>query len=79
MPHETQPTVLPSYAYTDQLSRYVRTPILDKNIQEYLTGEGVNFATVEDACNAMLKISSDTTLNGMLKRTIDPNLYVINI
>ena len=48
--------------------RYTRTPILDKGIQDYLDGEGVGFATVEDACRAMLKIASDTTVNGMFER-----------
>jgi len=43
---------------------YVRTPILNKDIQEFLDGKGVGFATVEDTCKAMLKIASDTTVNG---------------
>jgi hypothetical protein len=38
---------------------------LSKEIQEYLVGMGVEFATVEDCCKAMLKIASDTTVNGM--------------
>ncbi|KAN0089650.1 short chain dehydrogenase reductase [Hyaloscypha variabilis] len=43
---------------------FVRTPILDQGIQDFLDGKGVGFATVDDACTAMLKIASDTTVNG---------------
>lgn len=38
---------------------------MDKGIQEYLISMGIEFATVEDCVKAMLKISSDTTVNGM--------------
>jgi hypothetical protein len=37
---------------------------LDQGIQNYLNGMGVEFATVEDCVKAMLKISSDATVNG---------------
>jgi hypothetical protein len=50
------------------LCRFVRTPILDQGIQDFLDGKGVGFATVDDACTAMLKIASDTTVNGMFNR-----------
>lgn len=46
--------------------RYVRTPILDQGIQDFLDGKGVGFATVDDTCTAMLRIASDITVNGML-------------
>ncbi|KAJ4244010.1 hypothetical protein NW762_014623 [Fusarium torreyae] len=43
---------------------YVKTPILSSRIIDYLVGKGVKFATVEDCCNAMLRIASDKTING---------------
>ncbi|KAH8703862.1 short chain dehydrogenase reductase [Talaromyces proteolyticus] len=43
---------------------YVRTPILSKDIQDYLDGKGVGFALVEDSAKAMLKIASDASING---------------
>lgn len=48
--------------------RYVRTPILSESMQDFLDGKGVGFALVEDACKAMLRIASDTTVNGMFQR-----------
>lgn len=45
--------------------RFVRTPILPKEVQVYLEQKGVGFALIEDACKAMLKIASDTTVNGI--------------
>ncbi|KAF2806029.1 short chain dehydrogenase reductase [Mytilinidion resinicola] len=43
---------------------YVRTPILGQKVQDYLDGQGVGFALTEDAAKAMLKIASDTSVNG---------------
>jgi hypothetical protein len=43
----------------------VRTPILSKDIQDYLDGKGVGFALVEDSAKAMLKIASDASINGI--------------
>ena len=45
--------------------RYVRTPILPQAVQDYLEERGVGFALVEDCCKAVLKIASDTTVNGI--------------
>jgi hypothetical protein len=44
--------------------RYVRTPILSQDIQDYLNSKGVEFALVEDSAKAMLNIASDVTING---------------
>lgn len=45
-------------------SRYVRTPIVPEAAQEYLDQKGIEFALVEDCCQAMLLIASDATING---------------
>ncbi|TVY17128.1 5'-hydroxyaverantin dehydrogenase [Lachnellula arida] len=59
---------------------YVRTPILGQEIQAYLVGKGVEFATVEDCAKAMLKIASDTTINGrgigIVPRSVAPEGYM---
>ncbi|TVY36533.1 5'-hydroxyaverantin dehydrogenase [Lachnellula subtilissima] len=59
---------------------YVRTPILGEEIQAYLVGKGVEFATVEDCTKAMLKIASDTTINGrgigIVPRTVATEGYM---
>lgn len=46
------------------ISRYVKTPILSKDIQDYLDGKGVSCALVEDCARAMLYIASDSSING---------------
>lgn len=38
---------------------------MDQGVQDYLNGMGVEFATVEDCIKAMLRISSDITVNGI--------------
>ncbi|KAK5444212.1 hypothetical protein LTS15_010565 [Exophiala xenobiotica] len=43
---------------------YIQTPILPPKVQEYLIGNGVGFALVEDCCRAMLLIASDKSING---------------
>jgi len=43
---------------------YVRTPIIPEEAQEYLDQKGIEFALVEDCCQAMLLIGSDATING---------------
>jgi hypothetical protein len=48
----------------DVLHRYVRTPILPLEVQQFLDSKGVVFALVEDSCKAMLKIASDASING---------------
>ena len=47
--------------------RYIRTPIIGEEAQERLSSRGIEFALEEDAAKAMLKIASDTSVNGKLK------------
>ena len=43
---------------------FIKTKILSKESVDFLTNGGFEFATVEDAATAMMKIVSDTSING---------------
>ena len=44
--------------------RFVKTKILGPDVEESLTKGGFEFATIEDAATALMKIASDTSING---------------
>ena len=61
------------------LHRFIETKILSKDVAALLTSRGVEFATVEDAALALLRILSDPKVNGravaIVPRSISPSGY----
>lgn len=45
-------------------ARYIQTPILSPKIVEHVLSNGVAFAKLEDAVEAVLRISCDASING---------------
>ncbi|KAL2374479.1 hypothetical protein RJZ57_001037 [Blastomyces gilchristii] len=54
---------IPSSA-TYSMSNYVITPAYTKEIIAFFKSKGVKFASEDDACKAVLRIASDTAVNG---------------
>src|SRR5438045_3873521 len=52
--------ILPS---DNTLKRYIKTP-LTAPFEDTLASQGIKYALSEDACDAMLRIASDSTING---------------
>ena len=47
----------------------MKTKILGPGVADALTNMGYEFATAEDAAKAMMKIVSDTSINGQLRQS----------
>ena len=43
--------------------RFIKTP-MTRPFEEALASQGISYALIEDACSAMLRIASDSTING---------------
>ncbi|EXJ65481.1 hypothetical protein A1O7_01822 [Cladophialophora yegresii CBS 114405] len=59
---------------------FVETKILSKPVVQHLTGQGISFATVEDAAQCLMRIVSDPSVNGrafaIVTRDVAPRGYV---
>lgn len=55
---------LNSLYITNELRRYVLTPIMSPEVAKYLQSKNIEFAEASDAAKAMLRIASDRTING---------------
>jgi NAD(P)-dependent dehydrogenase (short-subunit alcohol dehydrogenase family) len=63
-----------------RVTRFIETKILSKQAVEHLSGQGVKFATVEDAGQCLMRIVSDPKVNGrafaIVTRDLAPRGYV---
>jgi len=59
---------------------FIHTKILSDQVAEFLTNKGIEFATVEDAGQCLMRIVSDTTVNGrafaIVTRDLAPRGYL---
>ena len=51
--------------------RFIKTKIMGPAVVESLTKGGFEFATIEDAATALMKIVSDPSINGEFKATYE--------
>ncbi|RMZ84789.1 hypothetical protein DV737_g959, partial [Chaetothyriales sp. CBS 132003] len=50
---------------------YIKTPLLSAAVVEHLEKAGTEFATLEDAARAVLKLASDSSINGYVDVDVD--------
>lgn len=62
-------SLLPSIHIGQNLTfaRYVKTGLMSKGVFDYVESKGAKFADPADAAGALIKIASDTSINGMLR------------
>lgn len=66
--------VIPSYSnFLTCYFRYVTTEFMAPAVMEHSRRKGVKFADPADAANAILKIQSDPSINGMI------NAYMVQL
>ena len=59
----------------DYLSRYIKTPIITEVVNTAITTTDTGYATVEDAGSALLRIVSDSNVQGQREIRIASACY----
>lgn len=47
------------------MNRYIKTPIMNENVQRRVASKGVDFAEKDDACKAILYLATHKDANGI--------------